>query len=87
MPGSIDARAASAIEAEPLAVRGAAPDAPPAAGHFVDWALAALPANELRAGGVLATTLDLDLQRALELAALSTSRACAIRAFSKPASS
>jgi penicillin-binding protein 1C len=66
--GALDARSAGAIEAEPLAVRTAPPPAPSAAGHFVDWVLADLPAPELRAGGVLTTTLDLDLQRALERA-------------------
>lgn len=67
--GAIDARTARAIDAEPLAVRKADADAPSAAGHFVDWVIAALPQTQLRAGGVLATTLDLDLQRAIELAA------------------
>jgi penicillin-binding protein 1C len=67
--GVIDARESSAIEAEPLAVREAAPGTQLAAGHFVDWVLGEVPPDELRAGGVLTTTLDLDLQRALERAA------------------
>jgi penicillin-binding protein 1C len=36
------------------------------AGHFVDWALAQLPRERREAGGVLTTTLDLDLQQRLE---------------------
>jgi penicillin-binding protein 1C len=36
------------------------------AGHFVDWVLTKLPRERREAGGVLTTTLDLDLQRKLE---------------------
>jgi penicillin-binding protein 1C len=34
--------------------------------HFCDWVLASLPAEVRRKGGVVTTTLDLDLQRELE---------------------
>lgn len=36
------------------------------AGHFTDWVLASLPAEVRVRGGVVRTTLDLDLQRLLE---------------------
>jgi len=39
-----------------------------AAGHFVDWVLAQLPAAERKRGGALRTTLDLGLQQKLERA-------------------
>ncbi len=56
-----------AIEAEPIALRAGAAT-PFEAGHFVDAVLASVPDAELRAGGVLRTTLDLDLQHAIERA-------------------
>ena len=36
------------------------------AGHFTDWVLATLPADVRARGGVVHTTLDIDLQRILE---------------------
>ena len=57
-----------AIEREPLRLLVSAPAAPAHAGHFVDWALAQLPAGERRRGGELRTTLDLALQAELERA-------------------
>jgi penicillin-binding protein 1C len=52
------------ITREPWAVSVHAPRFE--AGHFVDWALSTLPETERARGGVLTTTLDLPLQRALE---------------------
>jgi penicillin-binding protein 1C len=60
------------LEAEPIAIAPArAPSAAPAvatAGHFVDWVLGGVPASERRKGGMLRTTLDLELQAKLEYA-------------------
>jgi penicillin-binding protein 1C len=57
-------------EAEPLAFAPAcAPDQPARlAPHFTDWVLAQLPDERRARGGVVTTTLDLPLQRRLEIA-------------------
>jgi penicillin-binding protein 1C len=65
--GALTPERLHAIETEPIALR-ASPPAPFEAGHFVDAVLASVPDAELRAGGVLRTTLDLDLQHRLERA-------------------
>jgi penicillin-binding protein 1C len=66
--GKLSSARRSAIEREPLRVLPRAPVAPAHAGHFVDWAIAQLPAAERRRGGELRTTLDLALQSELERA-------------------
>jgi penicillin-binding protein 1C len=66
--GLLDADRRAAIEQDALRVQPRPPAPPEHAGHFVDWALAQLPAGRRRAGGELRTTLDLDLQLKLERA-------------------
>ncbi|MDH5673122.1 MAG: transglycosylase domain-containing protein [Myxococcales bacterium] len=62
--GKLEAAAAQRATAEPLEFARA--DSSFEAGHFVDWLLQELP-EELRArGGVVRSTLDLELNRALE---------------------
>jgi penicillin-binding protein 1C len=67
---AIDAAQRASIEARTLVFETESTEPPFEAPHFVDWLLADgtdhIDAAELRAGGVLATSLDLDLQRALE---------------------
>jgi penicillin-binding protein 1C len=66
--GKLDRDARAAIEQDGLRLIPRAPAAPEHAGHFVDYALAQLPASERGCGGELRTTLDLDLQLTLERA-------------------
>jgi penicillin-binding protein 1C len=62
--GLVSAAERRLIETEPVApVMHAAPNLAP---HFVDFAIAQLPANVRADGGVLRTTLDLPLQQRLE---------------------
>jgi penicillin-binding protein 1C len=66
--GLVTAEARGRADREPV-VLASAPPAPTLASHFVDWVLAQLPAGRRERGGVVRTTLELPLQRRLELAA------------------
>jgi len=62
--GRLDPGEVTRARAQPLQIR----IHPPAwrAPHFVDWVLSTLPAAVRRRGGVVRTTLDLDLQRRMQ---------------------
>jgi penicillin-binding protein 1C len=64
--GWLDGVGRAAVEAEALVLARAQPRLP--APHFIDWALAALPAARRGQGGVVRTTLALGLQTRLEAA-------------------
>jgi penicillin-binding protein 1C len=62
--GRLSEEARARLRAEPLSIALSEPEF--AAAHFVDWALSELSPEQLARTGTLHTSLDLDLQRALE---------------------
>jgi penicillin-binding protein 1C len=64
--GELDPVSDLAVRNSPITIAPPVAAPPGAAGHFVDYALATLPASARRSGGTLHTTLDLNLQTTLE---------------------
>ncbi len=66
--GRLGAARARQLQTEAIHLQPAAAPRVFEAPHFVDWVVENLPAAQLRAGGVLVTTLELPLQQRLERA-------------------
>jgi penicillin-binding protein 1C len=64
--GALSPNLVAQVAAQPIVLAAAAREPGPIAGHFFDWVLSQLPARERLAGGVLTTTLDLELQQRLQ---------------------